>query len=131
MDEEEAIELSGRSHVIPPPAHTPSMALYCLQLILLQEEGALPGPESELLSNIWKRTVREDTHADIARDFIGKGHLDGEQAGKGMLENCSATWLAVLGFMVMGLLSRLSLTNHSDSESFLVVHALLSQDGCQ
>ena len=48
-----------------------------------------------------------------------------------MLENCSATWLAVLGFMVMGLLSRLSLTNHSDSESFLVVHALLSQDGCQ
>ena len=33
--------------------------------------------------------------------------------------------------MVMGLLSRLSLANHSDSESFLVVHALFSQDGCQ
>ena len=33
--------------------------------------------------------------------------------------------------MVMGLVSGLSLTNHSDSESFLVVHALLSQDGCQ
>ena len=31
----------------------------------------------------------------------------------------------------MGLVSRLSLTNHSDSESFLVVRALLSQDGCQ
>ena len=132
MDEEEAIELlSGRSHVIPPPAHTPSMAPYWLQLILLQEEGPLPGPESELLSNIWKRTVRGDTHADKARDFSGKGHLDGEQAGKGMLENCSATRLAVLGFMVMGLLSRLSLTSHSDSESFLVVHAMLSQDGCQ
>ena len=27
----------------------------------------------------------------------------------------------------MGLVSRLSLANHSDSESFLVVHALLSQ----
>ena len=38
--------------------------------------------------------------------------------------------LAVLGFMVMGLVSRWSLANHSNSESFLVVHALLSQDGC-
>ena len=33
--------------------------------------------------------------------------------------------------MVMGLISGLSLANHSDSESFLVVHALFSQDGCQ
>ena len=41
-----------------------------------------------------------------------------------------ATWLAVSGFMVMGLVSGLFLANHSDSESFLVAHALLSQDGC-
>jgi len=33
--------------------------------------------------------------------------------------------------MVMGLVSRLPLANHSDSESFLVVHTLLSQDGCK
>ena len=33
--------------------------------------------------------------------------------------------------MVMGLVSRLSLANHSDSESFLVVHTLFSQDQCQ
>ena len=33
--------------------------------------------------------------------------------------------------MVMGLVSGLSLANHSDSEPFLVVHALFSQDGCQ
>ena len=32
--------------------------------------------------------------------------------------------------MVMGLVSGLSLANHSDSES-TVVHALFSQDGCQ
>ena len=31
----------------------------------------------------------------------------------------------------MRLVSRLPLANHSDSESFLVVHALFSQDGCQ
>ena len=40
-------------------------------------------------------------------------------------------WLAVLGFMVMGLVSGLSLANHSDSGSFLVAHASLSQDGFQ
>ena len=39
-------------------------------------------------------------------------------------------WLAVSGFMVMGLVSGWSLANHSNSESFLVVHASLSQDGC-
>ena len=39
--------------------------------------------------------------------------------------------LAVSGFMVMGLVSGLTLANHSDSESFLVVHALFRQDGCQ
>ena len=39
--------------------------------------------------------------------------------------------LTILGFMVMGLVSRLSLANHSDSESFLVVHTLFSQDGGQ
>ena len=33
--------------------------------------------------------------------------------------------------MVMGLVSGLSLANHSDSESFLVVYVLFSQDGCQ
>ena len=33
--------------------------------------------------------------------------------------------------MVLGLVSRLSLSNQSDSESFLVVQALFSQDGCQ
>ena len=38
--------------------------------------------------------------------------------------------LAVSGFKVMGLVSGLSLANHSNSESFLVAHTLLSQDGC-
>ena len=40
-------------------------------------------------------------------------------------------WLTVSGFMMMGFISGLSLANHSDSESFLVMHALFSQDGCQ
>ena len=39
----------------------------------LQEGGPLPGPQTGLLSNTWKRIVRGDTCADKARDFIGKG----------------------------------------------------------
>ena len=57
--------------------------------------------------------------------LLGK---DREQ--QGTQENSSVTGLAVLGFMVMGLFSWLSLASHSDSESFLVVHTLFSQDGC-
>ena len=35
---------------------------------------------------------------------------------------------SVSGFMAIGVVSGFSLANHSDSGSFLVVHALLSQD---
>ena len=61
---------------------------------------------------------------------MGKGHPGGEQEGKGTRENCSAAWLTVSGFIVMGLVSGWFLANHSNSESFLVTHASVSQDGC-
>ena len=38
------------------------------------------------------------SHADKARDFIGKGHPGAEQEGEGTQENYSVTWLAVSGF---------------------------------
>ena len=98
---------------------------------MLQEGGPLPGPETWLLSNTQKWIVRGDICADKARDFTGKGHPGGEQEGQGTQENCSATWLEVSGFMVMGWVSGLFLVNHSHSESFLVVHALFGQDRCQ
>ena len=66
----------------------------------------------------------KETLADKARDFIGR-----RQLGKG-IQNCSATWLAVSGFILIRLVSGLSLANHSGSESFLVVQASLNQDGC-
>ena len=55
----------------------------------------------------------------------------GAQAESSRVREPSRTALpfAVFGFMVMGLVSRLSLINHSVSKSFLVVHALLSQNG--
>ena len=57
--------------------------------------------------------------------------MDGEEEGNGTEENCSAVWLAVSGFMVMGLVSRFSLTNRSYSGSFLEMCVLLNQDGFQ
>ena len=101
-------------------------------MVMLQEEGlTLSSAQMGLLSNIQKWIVQGDTCADKAGDFIGKGRLGGEQQAKGPQEDCSATWLTVSDFMVMGLVSGLSLANHSDSESFLVAHTLLSQDSCQ
>ena len=84
-------------------------------MIMLQEGRPLPGPETGLLSNTQKWTVRGATCADKAREFIGKGHPGGEQEGKGTQENCSAAWLTVSGFMVVGLVSGCFLANHSNS----------------
>ena len=64
---------------------------------MLQEGRPLSGPESELLSNTQKGSQAESSRV------------------KGTQENCSPTWLVVLGFMVMVLVSRLSLANSSDS----------------
>ena len=44
------------------------------------------------------------------QETIGKESCGGEQEGKGTQESCSAN----LWFMVMGLVSGLSLANHSD-----------------
>ena len=76
-----------------------------------------------------RNELAEETHVLTKQD--GERHLGREQQGKGNQENCSAMWLAVLSVMVMGLVSGLYLDNHYDSGSFLVVHALLSQDRCQ
>ena len=48
-----------------------------------------------------------------ARDFIGKGHLGGKQKSKGNWDNSFATRLAVLDFMVMGLVSGLVVFSQS------------------
>ena len=47
-----------------------------------------PGPKTGLLSNTRKR-ISEETRADKARDFIGKGHPGGEQEGNDRREMSS------------------------------------------
>ena len=71
--------------------------------------------------------MQRDTCTDKARDFIGKEGPNREQEGKGPTEKGSAKWLTVSGFMVMGLVSGLSLATQSDSGSFQVAYTLLSQ----
>ena len=75
--------------------------------------------------------LSKETHvAEKTRDFNGKIHLESSRVRESR-RTALPMWLTILGFMVMGLVSWLSLTSHSDSESLLVVHPLLSQDGCQ
>ena len=49
------------------------------------------------------------------KTLLGRGTRAESSRVKGTQENCSTTWLTVSGFMVMGLISRLPLANHSDS----------------
>ena len=61
---------------------------------------------------LWNELSKE-TWA-VKATATGKGRPGGEQQDTGTQEDCSATWLAVLGFMVMGLVYGLSLASHSD-----------------
>ena len=54
------------------------------------------------------------------RDYWEGASEGRKQEAKGAQEVHSATWLTVLGFMVMQFISGLSLAWHSDSASFLV-----------
>ena len=55
----------------------------------------------------------EEIQVLTKQEIIVKGHLGGEQEGKGTQEDSSATLLEVLGFIVMGLVPRLSLASYS------------------
>lgn len=82
-----------------------------IAVMFLQGGRPLPGPEDRFSSNIRKWVVRGDTHADKAWDCTGKGWLGREQQGEGAQGDCSALWLAVSGFMAMGLVSGSSLAS--------------------
>ena len=56
--------------------------------------------------------LSKETHMLIKQKTIGKRLPGREQKGKGTQVNCSATWLTVSGFMVMGLVSGLSVASH-------------------
>ena len=69
-----------------------------------------------------RNELPEETHVLTKQEILlGKGTR---------VESSRVREPTVSGFMVMGLVSRWSLANRYNSESFLVVQALLSQDGC-
>ena len=98
-------------------------------MVLLQEGDPFQGPKLGSCLTLGNE-LSEETHMLTKQEILLGRAPGGEQEGKGTQENCSAAWLTVLGFMVMGLVSGWSLANHSHSESFLVAHASLSQNGC-
>ena len=67
--------------------------------------------------------LSEETHVLTKQEILLGKHRHGEQEGKGTHST------ALSHNLQMGLLSGLSLASHSDSESFLVMHTLFSQDG--
>lgn len=68
------------------------------------------GPRQGPLPSPGKRVVRGDTCTDKAEDCIGKEWSSGKQS-MGTRETCSSSWLS-LGFLVLGLVSRLSAASH-------------------
>lgn len=112
------VSLKGK---VPRNMYDPEMTLS-----MLQEGGCLPGSEKGFLSNTWKWMVWEHTHVD--KRLYCEGAPGREQQGKWTREHCSATWLTVLGFMVLGLVSGLSLARCFDLGSFLVAHAEQNQN---
>ena len=61
--------------------------------------------------------LSEETRVLTKQEILLERASGGEQEGKETQENSSVTWLAVSGFMVIGLVSRLSLASHTDSSS--------------
>ena len=76
-----------------------------------------------------RNELSEETHALTKQEILlGRG---AQVESSRVTEPLLCHMAQVSHFMVLGLVTGLSLTNHSDSESFLVAHALLIQDGCQ
>ena len=98
---------------------------------VLQEGDPFQDPRASSYLTLGNELSKETHMSTKQETLLRRVAPGGEQEGKGTQENSWATWLAVWGFMVMGLVSGLSLANHSDSGSFLVAYTLLSQDGFQ
>ena len=79
-------------------------------LFLVGRGDPFQGPKAGSCLTL-RNELSEDTHAETARDFTGKGCLGGEQEGQGTQEDCSATCLTVSDFGDgMGCLWQITLT---------------------
>ena len=86
---------------------------------MLQEGGSLPGLKNGLLPNTGNE-VSEETHLPTKQQTLLGRHSRAESSRmreprRTVLPFAELLWFTVLGFMVVGLVSRSSLANHSDS----------------
>ena len=97
---------------------------------LLQEGDSFQGLKVGSCLTL-RNELSEETHVLRKQEtLLGRG-VRAESNRVMEPRRITVMWLAASGFMVMGLVSSLSLASHLDSGYFLVVHVLLSQDGCQ
>ena len=102
----------------------------CVCVICCRKGDLFQGPKLGSCLTL-ENELSKETHVLTKQEILfGRGPW-AESSRVREPRRTAATWLAVSGFRIMGLVSRSSLANHSESESFLVVHTLFSQDGCQ
>ena len=89
------------------------------------------GPEVGFCLTL-ENELSEETHVLRKQEILlGKGiRVESSRVREPRRTALPLGWQSC-GFMVIGLVSGVSLANHSDSESFLVGQALISQDGRQ
>ena len=97
------------------------------KLILLQAHF-VPGPQSRVLSNTWEWVVQEIHVLAKQETLLGRGALEESRRVRKSWRislPCGSHFQAYDDGISLGLISG----RHSDSASFLAVHASLSQDG--
>ena len=97
---------------------------------VLQERDPFQGPKLGSCLTLGNELSEETNVLTKQEILLGKGTRVESCRVREPRRTALPHGLPVSGFMVMGLVSGWSLANHSNSESFLVVHASLSQDGC-
>ena len=76
---------------------------------MLSLEKGFPGPKSGSCLTLGNELFREPHILTKQKTLLGTDAWGEEKLIRGTQKNCVAMWLTVLGFMVMGLVSRLSL----------------------
>ena len=79
------------------------------------EGGSFTGPKWGSCLTLRNELSGETYMLTKQEILLGRGSQAESSRVKGTQENCSPTWLAVSGFMVMGLVSGWSLANRSNS----------------
>ena len=127
---------SGICHILavskcqtgPGPEIGRNLPLWYHIQLRFQEGGPLPGPKEGSCLTLGNELSKETHVLTKQETSLGRG----TRVESRMVREPRRTGLpcgSVLGFMVMGLVSRLSLANHSDSGFFLVAYVSLNQDG--